>query len=95
MISLWIGSTSFFPLADGSAILSKQLQQDGTSKISIYKLATNDDKLGEIKYITENDAKALFDEFSSKDMKDIKEEIKSIKKQIRNITDDIEDKRGE
>ena len=31
------GSISYFPLADGSAIVSKQLQQDGTSKIIIYK----------------------------------------------------------
>ena len=30
------GSISYFPLADGSAIVSKQLQQDGTSKTIIY-----------------------------------------------------------
>jgi hypothetical protein len=28
------GSTSYFPLADGSAIATKQLQQDGTSRIT-------------------------------------------------------------
>ena len=28
------GSISYFPLTDGSAIVSKQLQNDGTSKIS-------------------------------------------------------------
>ncbi|HJG96258.1 MAG TPA: hypothetical protein K8V90_04045, partial [Romboutsia timonensis] len=31
------GSISYFPLVDGSAIVTKQLQQDGTSKITIYK----------------------------------------------------------
>ncbi len=31
------GSVSYFPLTDGSAILTKQLMQDGTSKISVYK----------------------------------------------------------
>lgn len=31
------GSVNYFPLADGSAILTKQLQMDGTSKIVMYK----------------------------------------------------------
>ena len=33
------GSISYFPLTDGSAIVSKQLQTDGTSKIIIYRPA--------------------------------------------------------
>lgn len=86
------GSVSYFPLADGSAIVSKQLQQDGTSKLIVYKPTTNDEKQEDIKYVTENDLKAFLGDFSSKDIKDIKDEIKSLKKQIRNITDDIEDK---
>lgn len=86
------GSTSYFPIADGSAIVSKQLQQDGTSKIVVFKPVTTDDKQSEIKYVTESELKAHFDDFNSKDIKDIKDEIKSLKKQIRNITDDIEDK---
>lgn len=89
------GTCSFFPLADGSMIASKQLQQDGTSKITIYKPATNDEKQEENKYITESDLKAQFDEFSAKEVKDIKEEIKSLKKQIRNVMEDLEEKRGE
>lgn len=89
------GSTSYYPLADGSAIVSKQLQQDGTSKIAIYKPVTGEEKQDENKYITESDLKSQFDEFSSKDLKDIKEEIKNLKKQIRNIAEDIEEKRGE
>ena len=31
------GSISYFPLTDGSAIVTKQLQMDGTSKTIIYK----------------------------------------------------------
>ena len=31
------GSISYFPLTDGSAILTKQLMQDGTSRINVYK----------------------------------------------------------
>lgn len=89
------GSTSYFPIADGTAIASKQLQQDGTSKIMIYKPATMDDKQENTQYITQNDIKAQFGDFSAKDIKDIKDELKSLKKQIRDITDDIEEKKGE
>lgn len=87
------GSTSYFPIADGSAIVSKQLQQDGTSRILIYKPVTVEEKQTETKYITESDLKAQFGDFSPKEIKDIKEEIKSLKKQIRDITDDIEEKK--
>ena len=87
------GSLSYFALADGSAIVSKQLQQDGTSKITIYKPVS--EQAEQNKYVTENDLKAQFGEFSSKDIKDIREEIKSLKKQIRTISDDIEEKKGE
>ena len=34
------GSMNFYPLADGSAIATKQLQQDGTSKVVIYRPVT-------------------------------------------------------
>jgi len=86
------GSTSYFPLADGSAIATKQLQQDGTSKIVIYRPVT-DDKQDTPQYITQNELEAKIDEFSSKDIKELKEEIKSLKKKIRDITDDIEEKK--
>ena len=36
------GSVNFFPLADGSAIVTKQLQMDGTSKIVVYKPVVNE-----------------------------------------------------
>ena len=38
------GSISYFPLTDGSAIVSKQLQTDGTSKMVVYKPAQEDKK---------------------------------------------------
>jgi len=89
------GSTSYFPIADGTAIASKQLQQDGTSKIMIFKPTTADEQQTEIQYVTQSDIKAQFGDFNFKDIKDIKDELKSIKKQIRDITDDIEEKKGE
>ena len=62
------GSVSYFPLANGSAIVTRQVQQDGTSKIIVYK--PSEDEKQEIKYVTENE------------LKDIREEIDAIKKQL-------------
>ena len=87
------GSVSYFPLADGTAIVSKQLQQDGTSRLIVYKALTGEAKQAETKYITESDLKAQFDEFNTKGIKDIRDEIKSLKKQIRDLTDDISEKK--
>lgn len=47
------GSISYFPLADGTGIVTKQLQMDGTSKIMVYKPVENE-KI-ETKYITYED----------------------------------------
>ena len=60
------GSTSYYPLADGTAIVSKQLQSDGTSRMIVYKPMNTQ----ETKYVTEND------------LKDIREEIENLKKKV-------------
>lgn len=89
------GSVSYFPLADGTAIATKQLMQDGTSKITIFKPTENETSAEQPKYITENDLKEQLSNFNSKDIKDIKEELKSLKKRIREITDELEEKKEE
>lgn len=86
------GSISYFPLADGSAIASKQLQPDGTSKITIFKPINDETAVEQPKYITENDLEAHLSNFNSKDIKDIKEELKTLKKKIRGLEDEIENK---
>ena len=54
------GSTSYFPITDGSAIVSKQMQMDGKSKIVVYKPVIEENK--ETNYITHEDMqKALVD----------------------------------
>lgn len=87
------GSISYFPLADGTAIATKQLMQDGTSKITIFKPSDEENPTQQIKYVTENDLKEQLSNFNSKDIKDIKEELKSLKKRIREITDELEEKK--
>ena len=89
------GSVSYFPLADGTAIATKQLMQDGTSKITIFKPSNEENQAQQIKYVTENDLKEQLSNFNSKDIKDIKEELKNLKKRIREITDELEEKKEE
>lgn len=64
------GSVNYFPLADGSAIVTKQLQADGTSKIVVYKPTVNETP----QYITGDD----FDN----EMTNLKQEIEEIKNKI-------------
>jgi hypothetical protein len=45
------------------------------------------------KYITESDFKEQIKNVNSKDMKDIKEDIKILKRKLEDIVDDIRDKK--
>lgn len=105
------GSISYFPLTDGSAIVTKQLQQDGTSKMVIYKpIVDNEVKKDEPKYITENELKEQMADINgkyitvdelkeqikglnNKDIKDMKEDIKTLKRKLEDIIDDMKDKK--
>lgn len=81
------GSVSYFPLTDGTAIVTKQLQQDGTSKTMIYKPI--DVANTQTNYVTVDKLKEELKTVNSKEIKDIKEELKSLKREIRDITDDL------
>lgn len=85
------GSISYFPLTDGSAIITKQLQQDGTSKMIVYKSMEEPKKPVEMpKYVTEKELKdALAVEPDA--VKELKEEIKTLKRQIRDMNEDMKD----
>lgn len=75
------GSISYFPLTDNSAIVTKQLQTDGTSKITIYKPI--DEQKSEIKYLTSEDLEKALNGLNLDEIDDIKEDIKEIKKQLK------------
>lgn len=68
------GSISYFPLTDGTAIVSKQLQNDGTSRTIIYK-PTIENKKDIVKYATFNEIEEL-----KQELEDLRKEIKSVKK---------------
>lgn len=98
------GSVSFFPLADGTAIITKQLQVDGTSKVQIYRPLDNEEKTNK-KFVTIEDFNERFDNFDEKlngfdnsdivkDLQDIKNNIKEIKKEIEEIKKSNKEKVG-
>ena len=76
------GSVSYFPLTDGSAIVSKQLQMDGTSKTIIYEPMTIEDK--------EENKKDTNEELINK----IKEENNFVKEGMNDVKDQLQDLLG-
>lgn len=64
------GSVSYFPIADGSAIVTKQLQSDGTSKLVVYKPV-----------IAETPKNITNEEFE-KEISKLREEIEKINKRL-------------
>ena len=83
------GSISYFPLTYGSAIVTKQLQQDGTSKTTIYKPVNEEEEIkqGPV-FITLEEFNEKIKELSNNDFKD---DLKSIKRQIKDLQEDMED----
>lgn len=82
------GSISYFPIADGSAIITKQLQQDGTSKTLVYKLSNDNVSQETKKYITEDELNNAISKINTSDWK---EEVKTIKKQIKELMIDFDE----
>ena len=86
------GSTSYFPLTDGSAIVTKKIQNDGTSKTIVYKPVEEESKSQPV-YVTMEDVEKKMKEFDSNgEIKSVKEELKNLKKQIKEIKLDLTDK---
>ena len=79
------GSTSYFPLTDGSAIVTKKLQADGTSKTIIYKPV--EESKGNTKFLVMEDLENIINDIN--DMKDLKEQFSSVKKDIKELKDKI------
>ena len=76
------GSTSYFPISDGSSIVTKQLQSDGTSKLVVYK-PTNNEKENVVQFATLEDIQDAINDLDLSDIQDIRDDIKEIKKQLK------------
>ena len=79
------GSISYFPLTNGSAIVTKQLLTDGTSKTTIYKPIEEKDT-PKIEYVTMEDLKKSVKEVDmSEVIDDLRDEIKELKSEIKKM----------
>ena len=79
-------SISYFPLTDGSAIVTKQLQTDGTSKTVVYKPVDEKETNSVPKYITEEE---LEERIKNVDNDYIKDDIKELKRKVEDLAEDI------
>jgi len=84
------GSVNYFPLADGSAIITKQYQNDGTTKMTIYKPVQEEAKEMP-KYVTIEEVKKEINNIDLSELDDLKDELKEIKKELKNIKKSKED----
>lgn len=81
------GSISYFPLVDGSAIVTKQLQQDGTSKTVVFRPADNTEP--QVKYVTPDELKDTVNKLDySKELQELRDELKGLKRKVRFLVDD-------
>lgn len=78
------GTISYFPLTDGSAIITKQLQPDGTTKMVTYKPTIENEKVEMPQYITSDELKEALEKI---EIKDYSKEIEELKKQIEKLKD--------
>lgn len=82
------GSISYFPLIDGSAIVTKQLQQDGTSKTVIFK-PVDPGAEPQVKYVTPDELTQAVQKLdNSKELSELREELKSLRRKMRFLVDD-------
>ena len=76
------GSISYFPLTDGSAIITKQLQTDGTSKMVVYK-PVQEDKKDVVQFATLEDIENAINDLDLSYIQDLRDDVKEIKKQLK------------
>lgn len=84
------GSVSYFPLANGSAIVTKQLQQDGTSKITIYEPKT---QKNDIKFATIEDVDKRLEKLDFSEIDDLKDDLGDLKKELKDIKNKLKTKK--
>lgn len=84
------GSISYFPLANGSAIVTKQLQQDGTSKITIYEPKTQKE---DTKFATIEDIDKRLEKIDFSEIDDLKDDLEDLKKELKDIKNKLKTKK--
>lgn len=80
------GSISYFPLTNGTAIITKQLQTDGTSKTIVYEPVKEENKEQKTQYITADEL--------TKQVNIINQNNNTLRDGVNNIQDKIEELSG-
>ena len=86
------GSISYFPLVNGTAIATKQLMQDGTSKITIYEPKT---QKNDIKFATIEDIDKRLEKLDFNEIDDLKDDLEDLRKEIKEIKSKLKPKKEE
>lgn len=86
------GSISYFPLVNGTAIATKQLMQDGTSKITIYEPKT---QKNDIKFATIEDIDKRLEKLDFNEIDDLKDDLEGLKKELKDIKNKLKIKKEE
>lgn len=84
------GSISYFPLVNGTAIATKQLMQDGTSKITIYEPKT---QKNDIKFATIEDIDKRLEKLDFSEIDDLKDDLEDLKKELKDIKNKLKTKK--
>ena len=84
------GSISYFPLVNGTAIATKQLMQDGTSKITIYEPKVEKES---IKYATIDDIDQKLEKLDFSEIDDLKDDLEDLKKELKDIKNKLKTKK--
>lgn len=86
------GSISYFPLVNGTAIATKQLMQDGTSKITIYEPKTQKE---DMKFATIEDIDKRLEKLGFSEIDDLKEDLSDLKREFKEIKSKLKTKKEE
>lgn len=86
------GSISYFPLVNGTAIATKQLMQDGTSKITIYEPKTQKE---DMKFATIEDIDKRLEKLGFSEIDDLKDDLEDLKKDLKDIKNKLKTKKEE
>ena len=85
------GSISYFPLTDGTAIVTKQLQMDGTSKVVIYEpVKAQSEQQEQPKYLTAEELNQQI-KIISEDNNNLKAGMETIKGQIEELSNNFKE----
>ena len=83
------GSINYFPVIDGSAIVTKQIKSDGTSKTIIYKPVDDDSP----KYATVDDVDKKIKTIDLSSIDDLRDDVDDIKKELKEIKSKLKNKK--